>query len=79
MKDCEKVGGICFTIIKFVKLNKIFLLKTKDLFQFWDSKENGGRKSIPLSVFEEQGYQLEYQMNPLIPYLKAVDKIIENL
>ncbi|ANI97919.1 Holliday junction resolvase RecU [Pediococcus pentosaceus] len=79
MKDCEKVGGICFTIIKFVKLNKIFLLKTKDLFQFWDSKENGGRKSIPLSVFEEQGYQLGYQMNPLIPYLKAVDKIIENL
>lgn len=79
MKHCENAGGICFTLVKFVKLNKIFLLKAEDLFQFWNNKETGGRKSIPLSVFEKNGYQLDYQINPLIPYLDAVDQIIENL
>lgn len=76
MEQCQKVGGVCFTIVKFVKLDKIFLLPATDLFKFWKNIKNGGRKSIPLSVFEKNGYEINYQINPLIPYLEAVDQII---
>lgn len=79
MKQCQNAGGICFTIVKFVKLDKIFLLKAEDLFHFWDNKETGGRKSIPLSTFEEDGYLINYHINPLIPYLDAVDQIMKKL
>lgn len=79
MKQCQNAGGICFTVVKFVKLDKIFLLSSEDLFQFWDNKETGGRKSIPLSIFEKNGYAINYHINPLIPYLDAVDQFMNKL
>lgn len=76
MKQCIDAGGICFTIIKFVKLDRIFLLKAINLFDYWNNKDNGGRQSIPLSYFEEQGIEIKYKIAPLIPYLSAVDMIM---
>ncbi|WP_367369491.1 Holliday junction resolvase RecU [Pediococcus parvulus] len=76
MKACIASKGICFTIIKFVEIDQIFLLSATDLFYFWDRQKNGGRKSIPLSYIKENGYLINYQLNPLIPYLNAVDKLL---
>ena len=76
LRKCQKLGGICFTIVKFVKLEKIFLLSASILFQYWDNMQNNGRKSIPLKVFEQQGIAIDYQINPLIPYLDAVNQLI---
>ncbi|MEJ6400613.1 Holliday junction resolvase RecU [Nicoliella lavandulae] len=77
MRKCIQQGGICFAIIKFVKTNDIFLFKATDLFQFWDAQKKGGRKSIPKLTIQELGYSINYQLQPLIPYLEAVDQLID--
>ncbi|GAB5052306.1 Holliday junction resolvase RecU [Pediococcus ethanolidurans] len=76
MKACLAAKGICFTIIKFVELDQIFLLPATNLFYFWDRQKKGGRKSIPLSYIKENGYLIKYHLNPLIPYLNAVDNLL---
>ncbi|MHA8138620.1 Holliday junction resolvase RecU [Lactobacillaceae bacterium Scapto_B20] len=77
MRKCVHQGGICFAIIKFVISDEIFLLRATDLFKFWDAQVNGGRKSIPKLTIQELGYSINYQLQPLIPYLDAVDKLID--
>lgn len=79
MRECIKQGGICFAFIKFTELDQIYLLPATDLFTFWDQQTSGGRKSIPLSSIEKLGYQIEYRLNPRLPYLDAVDQIIANI
>ncbi len=64
--------GIGFIIVSFTKINKIYLLKGEDMLNFIN---NNSRKSIPLSYFEEKGYELKYKINPRIDYLKALDII----
>ncbi|AMV62134.1 RecU Holliday junction resolvase [Pediococcus damnosus] len=76
MKACLAADGICFTIIKFVELDQIFLLSATNLFYFWDQQKKGGRKSIPLNYVKKNGYLINYHLNPLIPYLDAVDDLL---
>ncbi|ANZ58190.1 Holliday junction resolvase RecU [Fructilactobacillus lindneri] len=78
MQQCSKLGGICFSLIKFVKTNELFVLNGTDLFFYWERQYNDGRKSISKQELENSGYKLSYQINPLIPYLDAVDKIIDD-
>lgn len=66
-------GGISFLIIRFTTLNKTFLLFAKD---FIDYINNNDRKSVPLSYIEEKGYILKDGYNPVIDYLKIIDRYI---
>ena len=65
-------GGIGFIIVNFSKKEKTFLLTGSDLFSFID---NENRKSIPFEYFETHGYQINYNYNPRLDYLKVVDEI----
>lgn len=76
MRECVNQGGICFAFIKFTELDLIFLLPATILFHYWDQQSVGGRKSILLSDIQQNGFQVSYQLNPRLPYLKAVDQII---
>ncbi len=76
MRQCLQQAGICFAIIKFVNDQSVFLLKASDLIDFWDQQSAGGRKSIPRKTIEEIGIAIPYRINPLLPYLQAVDAII---
>ncbi|WP_353990364.1 Holliday junction resolvase RecU [Pediococcus argentinicus] len=78
MKQCLNAGGICFTVIKFVKLDRVFLLKASDLFHYWDNKDDGGRQSIPLVNIEQAGFEIKYKLNPTIPYLDVVDQLLND-
>ena len=78
MRECIKQGGICFAFIKFTELDLIYLLPATNLFEFWDQQDTGSRKSIPLKSIAKLGYQIEYRLNPRLPYLDAVDQIIAN-
>lgn len=78
MKSCIKQAGICFTIIKFTATQEVFLLPASILFNYWNNQENG-RKSIPKSIIEKNGFKIKYHVKPLIPYLTIIDKLIENL
>lgn len=76
LKQCFSVGGVCFVLFKFKKLNQIFLLPFEHLLELWDDHLSEGRKSIPLNFFEKNGIIINYQLNPVIPYLSAVDKLL---
>lgn len=78
MKACVKQNGICFTIVRFVKQDELFLMPCSLLFQYWDSQENG-RKSIPKNEIEKAGFKIEYSLKPRIPYLKYVDLLIKRI
>lgn len=65
-------GGICFLIVRFVKINETYLLKGEDFITFIN--ENS-RKSIPLHYFKEKAYLIKDGYLPRVDYLKIVDKI----
>ncbi|MDN6214993.1 MAG: Holliday junction resolvase RecU, partial [Lactiplantibacillus plantarum] len=77
MRQCLAQSGICFVIIRFASLGRLFLLTASDLFTYWDHQGDGGRKSIPLTDIEHLAAELHYQINPRIPYLDALDHIID--
>ncbi len=80
MKACQKQGGICFTILRFTSLKEVFLMPASLLFQYWDNQQaNNGRKSIPYEIIKKQCAHITYQLQPKIPYLTYVDKLLEQI
>lgn len=78
MTQANKHGGICFTIVRFSKLDEIYLLPAHFLFKWWEQQfENDGRKSIPIAAIKEESYEIPYGYNPRIPYLKIIDRLIQ--
>lgn len=76
MRQCLKQKGICFVILKFTTLNRLFLLEAEQLMIHWDNQEET-RKSITITELEKKSYELYYKFSPRIPYLDAVDQIID--
>lgn len=74
LKDIYSNGGLAFLIIRFNKINKTFLIKAIDFINFIEQSK---RKSIPLSFFEQTGFQIEEKYNIRLDYLKIVDKLLE--
>ena len=70
LENITKENGIGFIIVRFVKLNKTFLLYAKDLLNFINSNE---RKSIPLAYFEKYGYLIKESYLPRLDYLEIID------
>ncbi|MDM5333367.1 Holliday junction resolvase RecU [Ureibacillus composti] len=78
MKDVVSQKGIAFTIVRFSVLERYFVLPFQVLFTAWKTMEDGGRKSIPLEIFEKEAYEIKRGFNPSIDYLSAIKKIISN-
>ncbi len=76
LESIMKHDGISFLLIFFKSLDKIYLLETKYLVEYYNrSKE--GRKSIKYAEIKENGYLIKEGYSPRVDYLKAVDKIIK--
>jgi len=71
MRICAH-GGICFLIVQFTTLDKIFLLPAEQLKKFLTLEK---RSSIPLSFFTEFAHPISEGYHPRLDYLKIVDKI----
>ncbi len=77
LKDCHEQGGICFSILSFSRLNRIFVLDAEQLCYYWNNQfEEKGAKSIPLAEIEKNAIEIHYGFAPRIPYLDAVDDMI---
>ncbi|MFD1672224.1 Holliday junction resolvase RecU [Agrilactobacillus yilanensis] len=74
-KRCLTQQGICFVITKFVTPKRIFLYPATKLIQYWQQSQQGP-KSIPLTEFETNGFEIQYSIQPILPYLTAVDQLI---
>ena len=66
--------GICFLIVRFVLLDKTFLLFGKDLLDFI---KNEKRKSIPLTYFTEKCKTIELKYSPRLDYIKIIKEFME--
>ena len=64
--------GIVFLIVRFVKLNRTYLLFGEDFVDYIDHHD---RASIPLSYFEQRGHLILDQYHPRVDYLKVIDQI----
>lgn len=78
MKNVTSQQGIAFTIVRFSKLDRYFLLPFSVLYDAWCNMKNGGRKSIPIDTFEEKSYEIIPGYNPRIDYINAIKKLISN-
>lgn len=70
MKRIINHGGIAFLIIDIN--NEVYLLKGEDIISFIEENE---RKSIPYDYIKDKGYIIEYSYNPILDYLRVIDKI----
>lgn len=78
MKDCLDHGGICFIILRFSAENRLFVLEAEKIFPWWNAQHTPeGRKSIPLTAIEKEGYEMSYGFSPRIPYLEVVDQLLQ--
>ncbi|MCM3389033.1 Holliday junction resolvase RecU [Ureibacillus chungkukjangi] len=78
MKEVTNQKGITFTIVKFTTLDRYFIVPFNVLHEAWQMMEGGGRKSIPLSVFESKTIEIQPGYNPRIDYLTVIKKMIAN-
>lgn len=70
--------GIAFFIVRFSKLDRTFVAPFQLIEKAWLEMEAGGRKSIPLAVFEEFAEELALGYAPRLDYLQVVKKFIAN-
>ena len=75
MSNVLKQNGIAFVLLHFATLGETYLLPSLDLINFY--YEKNGLKSIPLSYIRENGYKIERNHIPRIPYLEIVNKLCE--
>ena len=68
-----KHNGIVFLIVRFSTLNRDFVISGKDIIDYINNNE---RKSIPLSYFENNTYEIGTKYAPRLDYIKIVDKLI---
>ena len=71
--------GIAFFIVRFSTLNRTFVVPFQIIEKAWLEMDNGGRKSIPLCIFEEHAEELQLGIRPRIDYLQIVKKFVANL
>lgn len=72
MKEFEEQGGYSFLIVKFVEKNLTFLLPLSKLLQYYNSIQEGGRKSIPFSDFSLIVPENRGVLNYLVPLSQHV-------
>lgn len=66
-------GAVCFLIVYMACTDKIYIMTLERLKQVYRSSEEGGRKSIPISEFEENGIVVTAGRVP-IDYLAALER-----
>ncbi|WP_054749418.1 Holliday junction resolvase RecU [Lacticaseibacillus thailandensis] len=76
MRACLQQDGICFVVMRFVRLERLFVYPATPLIAAWDAQAHGGRKSITLATIERDGFELTPKIQPRIPYLDGVDWLI---
>ena len=76
MKSWDRHGAVTFLIVAFWLKDKnepeIYYLAFKQLAQFWERKESGGSKSIPIKYFRDHCIRIECRNGFTLHYLLAL-------
>jgi len=65
-------GGIAFIIVRFKKINKTYYLSGKILKDFLSINT---KSSIPIELFENNGYLIKENYNIRVNYIDIIDKL----
>ncbi|MER1985385.1 MAG: Holliday junction resolvase RecU [Solibacillus sp.] len=76
LQSIERQKGIAFFIVRFSALSRDFFVPFHVVEQLWLKMEQGGRKSIPLQIFETEALELKVGYNPRLDYLSALQQLI---
>lgn len=74
LENIVRHGGIGFILVAFTTLGKTFLLDASRVIADYAASQNG-RKSIPLSEFQEFGHVIPEGYVKRLDYLKIVDAV----
>ena len=72
----QKQKGISFLLVYFSTIDSFYFLPFETLEKYWTEAQQGGRKSIPLSAFEEQ-YRI-VQKKGILQYLETINTYLIN-
>ncbi|WP_461200619.1 Holliday junction resolvase RecU [Anoxybacillus sp. TBDG-1] len=75
MKQVLAHGAICFVILRFTTFDETYLLDAHHLLEYWERKQQGGRKSMTKAEVERHGYVIPLGYHPRIDYIQIVDKL----
>lgn len=78
LKMCQKQGGICFVIIKYVTLKRYFVTPADVIFDHWEIQKHKGAKSIQLKDIVQNSIEIKANYDPTLPYIDAVQQLIES-
>ena len=78
MKSFEEQDGVAFILIYYTGLNRFYYLTFRELYEFWQRAENGGRKSFRQEELSEEFFIKSPGENGLlIPYLDTLQKDLD--
>ena len=77
MQEFNNQGGVSFLLVHFNALGKYYFLPIEVLSEYWKQSQNGGRKSIPLSAFEDR-FEILPTRNGILNYLETVNTYLVN-
>ncbi|SDB90976.1 recombination protein U [Pelagirhabdus alkalitolerans] len=76
LKSVDDHGGIGFIVVRFNQLDRTFYLPAMKLFSCWERQyKDGGRKSIPLHVFENEGIEVPVGYPAIVDYISVIDQL----
>lgn len=78
MHSVTNQRGIAFFIVRFSTLNRNFVISYSIVAKWFSAMDEGGRKSIPIAVFEQDAIEISEGYLPRLDYLQAVKKLIAN-
>lgn len=77
MQEFEEQGGIAFLLIYYSKRNIYFYLTFKQLLEFWERAQNGGRKSFRFDEIDLEN-QISCNNSIFVHYLENLAKDISS-
>ena len=76
LQQARKHDAICFLLVSFMKLNKVFYVPLEFIESCMERADQGGRKSITYAEFKEHCYEVIGTRRAALDYLIHVDREI---
>ncbi len=76
MECFKRQGGVAFLLVHCQDIDEYYFLPLEVVKDYWTKAQNGERKSIPYSAFEEK-YKVHNKMGCPVHYLEAVNTYLQ--
>ncbi len=76
MKDFVFQKGLAFILVHFTKKDEMFLLPSEVLFEYYENAQNGGKKHIPYSAFNQM-LRIYRKSGYYVHYLEAINSYLQ--